>query len=134
MQCAFCSILSDPRLHDQIVWSSDSHVGLLDIAPIEQGHLLVIPRQHIDYLFDMDTAGYLALMRATKEVAQKLKEATGRNRIVLAVGGFHVPHVHMHLIPTDRSIDVLVRGTPEPDESFHRTAEKLRASFLTTES
>lgn len=81
------------------VWEDDEFLAFLDIMPVAPGHTLVIPKKESDYFFDLDDDAYSRLMLASKKVAAAVKAATGCRRVCVAVFGFEVPHVHVHLIP-----------------------------------
>lgn len=83
------------------VWENEEFLAFLDVMPVAPGHTLVIPKQEIDYLFDMEDPAYGRLMRAVKTVARGLQAATGCKRVVMGVWGFEVPHAHIHLIPME---------------------------------
>ena len=85
----------------QRVWEDSDHLAFLDIRPVQPGHTLVIPKREVSYLFDLDEDEYAALWRAVRTVESKLREALGCERVVLSVIGWEVPHVHVHLIPTN---------------------------------
>ncbi len=87
------------------IWEDAAHLAILDIRPIRRGHTLVIPKLRVDYLFDMEPEAYLALLEASRQVALRLKAFTGARRIAMAVAGYDVPHVHVHLIPTNSKAD-----------------------------
>lgn len=100
MDCLFCKIIAgEIPCHE--VWEDESHLAFLDVHPIREGHVLVIPKKHAPYLFDLDDAAYGDLMRAAKTVATALKAAMGVPRVGVAVEGFAVDHVHVHLAPID---------------------------------
>lgn len=110
------------------VWEDDRHLAFLDIRPMQPGHTLVIPKVADDYLFDMPEDAYTALMLATRNVAQRLKERTGCARVVSIVLGYEVPHVHVHLIPTNSMADLpaVTAGQPADQAELARMATKLR--------
>ncbi|MCA8910427.1 MAG: HIT family protein [Planctomycetes bacterium] len=87
------------------VWEDDKHFAFLDINPWVEGHTLVIPKAEHDYLFDMDDDAYAALHLAAKKVASLLKEKLGCARVCTVVMGYEVPHVHIHLLPTNTISD-----------------------------
>jgi len=97
----------------QKVWEDEHHLALLDIRPVRPGHTLVVPKREVSYLFDLEPAEYTALWEAVRTVEAKLKAKTGCKRVVITVIGWEVPHVHVHLIPTDELGDV---GMPPPYE------------------
>ncbi|MHC5010454.1 MAG: HIT family protein [Planctomycetota bacterium] len=83
------------------VYEDEGHLAFLDINPIQPGHTLVIPKDEVSYLFDLSPAAYDELWRAVRTVEAGVKQATGCERVCLAVIGYEVPHVHIHLIPTN---------------------------------
>lgn len=86
-----------------IFYEDDKYIAILDINPIRDGHILVIPKKEVDYIFDLSEVEYLDLMRISRIVADKLSEKlklkTDLKRIAMVVEGLQVPHVHVHLIP-----------------------------------
>lgn len=86
------------------VWEDAAHLAFLDIRPVAPGHTLVIPKHAIDPISTMPEADYLKLWGAAKKVAELLRSRITCQRVCMAVVGFEVPHVHIHLIPA-RSID-----------------------------
>jgi histidine triad (HIT) family protein len=81
------------------VAEDDSFLAFLDISPLTKGHLLVIPKVEIDYIFDLDDELYTNLHLFAKKVAIALKKAIPCERIGVTVIGLEVPHTHIHLIP-----------------------------------
>lgn len=110
------------------VWEDDRHVAILDIHPIKPGHTLVIPRRRSDYLFDLESAEYHALLEASRLVARKLKSALGVNRIAMAVAGYDVPHVHVHLIPTNSKADFPAPPSRAPTDNLEAIAERIASA------
>ncbi|NBP55298.1 HIT family protein [bacterium] len=76
--------------------------------PIQLGHLLVIPYQEIDYIFDLDDHIYNKLWLYVKKVSLKLQKITNAKKIAIKVEGLEVNHIHIHLIPINNSGDMLV--------------------------
>lgn len=83
------------------VWQDESHLAFLDIRPVQPGHTLVIPKREVDYLFDLPAVEYAALWSAVRTVEARLRGVLGCKRVVLAVVGWEVRHVHVHLVPTN---------------------------------
>jgi histidine triad (HIT) family protein len=83
----------------------DAHVvAFLDIAPLAPGHVLLVPRQEVEFLHELDDAHAAALGAALPRVARAMLAATGATAYNLlqnngALAHQAVPHVHMHLIP-----------------------------------
>lgn len=88
------------------VAESDSFLAFLDINPLAKGHVLVIPKVEIDYIFDLENETYTQLHLFAKNVAIALKKAIPCTRIGVTVIGLEVPHVHIHLIPINEVNDM----------------------------
>jgi histidine triad (HIT) family protein len=112
------------------VWEDDRHLAFLDINPWCYGHTLVIPKREHAYLWDMPEDDFAALQRAAQTVAQLLKTKLQCARVCSMVVGYEVPHVHMHLFPTNAMTDFLPAGATsmktKPD--FAAILKKLAAS------
>lgn len=74
--------------------------------PIQAGHLLVIPYQETDYIFDLDDNTYTQLWLYVKKIAMKLQKITQAKKIAIKVEGLEVNHTHIHLIPINTSEDM----------------------------
>ena len=77
----------------------DTFFAFLDIAPQAKGHTLVVPKQEVDKLFDLDESTYQALMLFSRKIALAIARAIPCNRVGMSVIGLEVPHAHVHLIP-----------------------------------
>ena len=87
------------------VWEDDGHLAFLDINPRVEGHTLVIPKRAYDEIFAMPADEYDALWKAARTVAHHLEQRTGCARVVVVILGYEVPHVHIHLMPTNHLED-----------------------------
>ena len=88
------------------VAEDENYVAFLDIFPIAKGHVLVIPKQETDYIFDLDSQEYLGLFSFAKKVAIAMDKVISCERIGVAVIGLEVPHTHIHLIPLNDISDI----------------------------
>lgn len=88
------------------VAENDSFLAFLDIMPIKEGHVLVIPKVETDYIFDIDDNQLGEMMIFAKSVAKKIEKVFTCNRIGVTVIGLEVPHAHIHLIPIDKLDDM----------------------------
>jgi histidine triad (HIT) family protein len=82
------------------------HLAFLDITPLVEGHVLVIPKKEVDYIFDLPADELAALHVFAQRVAKGIKEAVPCKRIGVAVIGLEVPHAHIHLIPMQTVQDI----------------------------
>ncbi len=106
-------------------------LAFLDINPLAEGHVLVIPKKEVDYLFDLDDETYTGLQIFAKIVATGLRKAIPCKRIGVAVIGLEVPHAHIHLIPMNRVSDLNFERpklNPTP-EQLAATAEKIKEAL-----
>ena len=113
------------------VAESNDFLAFLDIAPLAEGHLLVIPKKEVDNLFDLDDETYTGLMIFAKIIAIAMKKAIPCNRIGVTVIGLEVPHAHIHLIPINGVHDMTftrpkLNFTPE---QFEAIAAKIKAQL-----
>ena len=113
------------------VAEDESHLAFLDIYPLAYGHVLVIPKKQIDYIFDMDSDEYLALFRFAKKVAKAMDDVIFCERIGIAVIGLEVPHVHIHLVPLNNVSDINFEKDKLSfsKEKMYDIALKIRASI-----
>ena len=81
------------------VAEDENYFAFLDISPVAKGHTLVIPKQEVDYIFDLDDETYVGLTRFAKRVAKAIEKAIPCKRVGVAVMGLEVPHTHIHLVP-----------------------------------
>lgn len=84
------------------------YFAFLDINPMVKGHVLVIPKQETDYIFDLDDDTLADMMVFAKKVAVAIKRAIPCQRVGVMVLGMEVPHVHIHLIPINKESDMLL--------------------------
>lgn len=106
---------------------TDRYVAFLDVMPTTTGHTLVIPKQEVDYIFDLDDETYAGLMAFAKRVAGAVERAIPCQRIGVAVVGLEVPHAHVHLIPLNSMADMNFAHKLRPSqEELAQTAEKIR--------
>ena len=89
-----------------IVAEDAQYLALLDIHPIARGHTLVVPKQEIDYLFDLDERMLGGLFVCAKRVALGIQQVVPCRRVGVAVVGLEVPHAHIHLVPINSTHDI----------------------------
>ena len=88
------------------VAEDENYFAFLDISPVAKGHTLVIPKQEVDYIFDLDDKTYVGLTRFAKRVAKAIEKAISCKRVGVAVMGLEVPHTHIHLVPINKEADM----------------------------
>lgn len=124
--CLFCKIIQK-EIPSHTVWENGDHLAFLDINPIQEGHTLIIPKNHHSYLFDMDDESYQQLLNQAKILAKKIKDTFQVPRVGMVVEGFAVDHVHVHLIPIKQAHQLDPNlAKPADQEELQRVAEKIQ--------
>ncbi len=88
------------------VAENDEFLAFLDIMPLRKGHTLVIPKEEIDYIFDLEDGKLGRMMAFSKQVAKGIKAEFPCRQVGLTVIGLEVPHAHIHLIPINGIADM----------------------------
>lgn len=105
MATIFSSIVSG-EIPSYKVAETNEFLAFLDINPLANGHVLVIPKKEVDYIFDMEDPDYVGLWMFAKIVAQAIKIAFPCEKVGVAVVGLEVAHTHIHLIPINNVSDI----------------------------
>ena len=111
------------------VAEDDRCLAFLDIRPVVFGHTLVVPKQEIDYIFDVPDDLLQHMMTFSKRVAHVLQQEVECIRIGVMVAGLEVPHAHIHLIPMN-SIGELSFTNPRPTFDNKQMAELAERLML----
>ena len=89
------------------VAEDENYLAFLDIFPVAKGHVLVIPKKEVDYIFDLEDELFAGLQMFAKKVAVGLKKAFPCEKVGVLVLGLEVPHAHIHLVPMQNEGDLL---------------------------
>ena len=110
---------------------SEQFYAFLDINPLVTGHTLVIPKEEIDYIFDVDDALLQELIVFAKKVSKAVEAAVSCKRVGVAVIGLEVPHAHVHLVPLNTMNDLnFSKPKLNPtNEQLIQTAEAIRRAY-----
>ncbi|MBK8444731.1 MAG: HIT family protein [Sphingobacteriales bacterium] len=112
---------------------NEQFFSFLDIRPVEKGHILVIPKQEIDYIFDLDDALLAAMMLFAKRIAKALKSVVPCEKVGVCVLGLEVRHAHIHLVPLDEKgiIDFKKPRVQISDAEYQALAAAIREALST---
>ena len=105
MSSVFTKIINK-ELSCHLIAEDKYNIAFMDINPIQKGHVLVVPKQEVDYLFDLNEEKYHSLWNFVQIVAKGLKKSISCKRIGVSVVGIEVPHAHIHLIPINTISDM----------------------------
>jgi histidine triad (HIT) family protein len=110
---------------------TETCIAFLDVNPLVRGHVLVVPKHEVDYIFDNTDEALADLMQFAKRVAKAQQAAIPCIRIGLTVIGLEVPHTHLHLIPMNHVKDMNF-AQPKislPADEMEAIAVSIRAQF-----
>jgi histidine triad (HIT) family protein len=110
---------------------TEQFLAFLDVFPLVEGHVLVIPKQEVDNIFDLEPALLQALFGFAQQVAKAIEKSVPCKKVGVAVIGLEVPHAHIHLVPIQDVGDInfskpKLKLAPEQLSSMQ---ELIRAAF-----
>lgn len=114
-----------------IVAEDENYIAFLDIMPLVKGHVLVVPKREVDYIFNLEPEELAGLHVFAQKVAKAMDKTISCTRIGVAVIGLEVPHVHVHLVPL-RTMDDINFTRPKlklSQEELAEIADQIRAGF-----
>ena len=115
------------------VAENEDFYAFLDIAPMAEGHTLVIPK-HVedDYIFNLEDETYIGLCAFAKKVAEAIRAALPCKRVGVAVLGMEVPHTHIHLVPlnTETDMDFRKKKLELSPERFSEIASAINEEYV----
>ena len=115
----------------QIIAEDEQHIAFLDIMPLVKGHVLVVPKREVNYIFAMEPDELAALHLFAQKVAKAMDKSLTCTRIGMAVIGLEVPHIHIHLVPL-RTVDDINFTRPKlklTEQELAETADLIRKGF-----
>ena len=114
------------------VAENDKFFAFLDINPLVKGHTLVVPKQEIDYIYDLNDDDLAAMHVFAKSVARAIEKTFPCKKVGEAVIGLEVPHAHIHLIPIQKESDMLF-SNPKlklSDDEFKAIASAIHRNWF----
>jgi histidine triad (HIT) family protein len=131
MSTLFTKII-EGEIPGRFVWADDVAVAFGTIAPITDGHVLVVPRAEIVQLTDAPDDVLAHLVAVAKTIGQAQQQAWSAPRAALLVAGFEVPHLHLHVLPAwdEASLSFRNARTDVPAADLDAAAERVRATLV----
>jgi histidine triad (HIT) family protein len=128
--CVFCKI-AEGEIPSMKVWEDKNFVAFLDINPYAKGHVLVIPKKHSEWVWDIGENEYLEYMKQTRYLANILRKAFDTEWVEEIIAGIGVSHSHIHLLPrqrNDRLGEIPIHPLKEKpsEKEMKEIAEKIR--------
>lgn len=111
------------------VYEDDKTIAFLDIHPLTEGHVLVVPKTQIEFIWDLEADDYHAVMATVQKVGKRLRDVMEAEYVGVEVIGIDVPHAHVHVVPFTTTGELRRKLEPnsEPDhEALAKVADKIR--------
>lgn len=103
--CVFCAITKGEAT-SHTVYEDEWCRAILDLNPIRKGHLLVIPKQHVEAIYQLDQRSYQKLMEAVQQMSERMNKRLQPKKVGMAIVGFDIEHLHIHLVPLETYHDL----------------------------
>jgi histidine triad (HIT) family protein len=106
--------------------------AFLDVFPLVPGHTLVVPKDEVDSIHELDTETHAALFAFSKQIARAIGKAIPCKKVGMAVVGLEVPHAHIHLVPLNQvaDLDFSKPKVKASDESLMHVQKLIQAELL----
>lgn len=114
----------------QFVYEDDVCVVVMDKFPVIQGQVLIIPKDCVDYIMNLDDEKYLHLLKVAKRISKALDITYSTLRTCVLIEGFEVPHSHIKLYPVTRREFHIHGGKEVDDAMLEIEAQKIRANLV----
>jgi histidine triad (HIT) family protein len=96
--CIFCKIIKS-EIPSNKIYEDDAFFAFLDIEPVSDGHMLIIPKNHVVWMQDAEDETVGEIFKLAKKLMLAVKNGIGCDYVQVSVAGTDVPHFHVHLIP-----------------------------------
>jgi len=118
--CIFCKIVSG-EIPSHKVYEDEKVLAFLDVYPATEGFTLVVPKEHSEYIWDMEKKEYLYLQEIVQKVGQQLREAYSPPWVGVQIEGVGVPHTHVKVFP----FSSIEEFRSEPNRNLEPDHDKL---------
>ena len=107
---------------------NEKFFAFLDIFPLREGHVLVVPKTEVDNLFDLPAEYLQEMLVFAQPIAKAIEKSFRCNRCGISVIGLEVPHAHMHLVPINSSNDL--NFTQAKSKASDEVLKKVQETIL----
>jgi len=121
----------DGEIPGRFVWSDEVCVAFATIAPIADGHVMVVPRAEVDRFTAAPDELLAHLMAVAKVIGSAQETAFGAPRAALLIAGFEIPHLHLHVLPAwgEGELSFANAKPNTPGERLDEAMENLRGAL-----
>lgn len=112
-----------------LIAENEQYMAFLDVMPLREGHTLIVPKNEVDYIFDLSTEDLAGLLEFARPIAKAIEKVIPCQRVGLSVIGLEVPHTHLHLVPIDTANDLNFTRSKMPADQgkLAEVAAKIKA-------
>lgn len=114
--CLFCDLVNATKPSYK-VYEDTEFIVMLDIHPINPGHLLVVTKEHVESYYDLDDNKYSRLMLLVKNMSLLVKQKLSPLKVVITTSGIGNKHVHIHVVPVHTMYDIIPKDVLEKLET-----------------
>ncbi|MCC5917723.1 MAG: HIT family protein [Cryomorphaceae bacterium] len=114
-----------------VIAQNEHAIAFMDIRPVQNGHVLVVPKLEVDKLFHLDENAFHALWDFARKIALAIEQTVPCNRVGITVYGLEVPHAHIHLIPINREgdMDFRLANTNADHQKLAALAKEIKLNY-----
>lgn len=105
------------------VYEDSQTLAFLDIHPVVQGQVVLVPKKQVEFVWDLEDADYQALMESTRKVAKRLREVLNTKFVGVKIEGVDVPHAHVKLYPFNNLEEYLAHPDMSAEPNHAALAE-----------
>ncbi|MHB8360654.1 MAG: HIT domain-containing protein [Thermoplasmataceae archaeon] len=133
IDCIFCEIVQKKK--ESFIFYEDKNImGLMDLYPVENGHSLIIPKEHFENIFDIDKTKYIQIHNLARILAMAMRDSLGAEGINIGqnngeCANQRVNHYHLHIIPRWKNNDLSWARIEMSTDQFKKNSEKIKASI-----
>jgi len=110
-KCIFCKIVKG-EIPSYKVYEDKEFLGFLDISQINDGHVLLIPKKHVRWVWDIDNIG--EFYKTAQKIVKKMQQVSGKDFVMSVTIGEMIKHAHLHLLPqAEGNIDNVLKAWDE---------------------
>ena len=123
--CIFCKIAKG-EIPCHKIYEDENYLAFLDIAPVCEGHTLVIPKKHYHWVWEIEDLDSFAAV--IKKIAKHYQKKTKNDFVASFVWGLDVPHAHIHLLPDPQSLHIPGKRKKLSEAKAKKLLKKLSLS------
>jgi len=128
--CIFCKIVKG-EIPAFKIFEDKRFLAFMDINPINDGQVVLIPKQHIEYFFDIQEPIYSEIFQVVKKLSEPIRKAMNAQKTTIAIEGFEIDHAHIKIIPANSGTDLERTNAHKADlKELEKQAEAIKRELV----